>query len=154
MALVARALEHFSVREDLKQLSADLDLGKHHAMSELLEQLIAIRMMGGEAISDTAMLKDDALGAFFDWNEVPHPCTFGRRLTEMRWSHNLGLQRIVTGLSDRVLRADQRLVATIGVSCLVVVDTDDVLLICPHDRAQDVKKIVEQLRTNGETQYL
>jgi len=49
---------------------------------------------------------------------------------------------------------NNRLVATIGVSCLVVVDTDDVLLICPHDRAQDVKKIVEQLRKNGETQYL
>jgi hypothetical protein len=29
----------------------------------------------------------------------------------MRWSHNLGLQGIVSGLSDRVLRAGQRLVA-------------------------------------------
>jgi hypothetical protein len=111
MALVARALEHFSVREDLKQLSADLDLGKHHSMSVLLEQLVAIRMMGGEAISDTALLKDGALGAFFGWEEVAHPSTFGRRLEQMRWSHNLGLQRIVTGLSDRVRKADQRLVA-------------------------------------------
>jgi len=111
MALIARALEHFSVREDLKHLSADLDLGKHHSMSQLLEQLIAIRMMGGEAISDTAMLKDGALGAFFGWDEIAHPSTFGRRLVEMRWSHNLGLQRIVTGLSDRVLRSGERLVA-------------------------------------------
>ena len=111
MALIARALEHFGVREDLKHHTVDLDLGKHHPMSELLEQLIAIRMMGGEAISDTALLKDDALGAFFDWDEVAHPSTFGRRLAQMRWSHNLGLQRIVTGLSDRVLRAGQRLVA-------------------------------------------
>jgi hypothetical protein len=78
MALIVRALEHFSVREDLKQRTADLDLGKHHSMSELLEQLIAIRMMGGEAISDTAMLKDDALAAFFGWDEIAHPCTFGR----------------------------------------------------------------------------
>ena len=111
MALIARALEYFLVREDLKHHTADLDLGKHHPMSELLEQLIAIRMMGGEAISDTALLKDDALGAFFDWDEVAHPSTFGRRLAQMRWLHNLGLQRIVTGLSDRVLRAGQRLVA-------------------------------------------
>lgn len=49
---------------------------------------------------------------------------------------------------------NNRLVATIGLSNLVVVDTDDVLLICAKDRAQDVKKIVEQLRTQGETQYL
>ena len=111
MALIARALEHFGVREDLKQPTADLDLGKHHLMSDLLEQLIAIRLMGGEAVSDTALLKDDALAAFFDWDQIAHPSTFGRRLTEMRWSHNLGLQRIVTGLSDRVLNAGQRLVA-------------------------------------------
>ena len=40
MALISRALEHFSVREDLKQGTADLDVGKHHPMSSLLEQLI------------------------------------------------------------------------------------------------------------------
>ena len=90
MALIARGLEHFGVREGLKQLSADLDLGKHHSMSGLLEQLIAIRTMGGEAISDTAMLKDGALTGFFGWDEIAHPCTFGRRLAEMRWSQNLG----------------------------------------------------------------
>jgi len=56
--------------------------------------------------------------------------------------------------TQTLVYGNNRLVATIGVSCLVVVDTDDVLLICPRDRAQDVKKIVEQLRKNGETQYL
>ena len=56
--------------------------------------------------------------------------------------------------AQTLVYGNNRLVATIGLSNLVVVDTDDVLLICPRDRAQDVKKIVEQLRTNGETQYL
>jgi DNA-binding protein HU-beta len=93
------------------QQNTDLDLGKHHPMSLLLEQLIAIRMMGGEAISDTAMLKDSALSAFFQWDEIVHPAAFGRRLAEMRWSHNLGLERIVTGLSEYVRQAGQRLVA-------------------------------------------
>jgi hypothetical protein len=111
MALISRALEHFSVCEDLQQLSADLDVGKHHPMRSLWEQLIAIRMMGGEAISDTAMLKDSALSAFFEWGGIAHPATFGRRLGEMRWSHNLGLERIVTGLSERVCQSGQRLVA-------------------------------------------
>jgi hypothetical protein len=111
MALISRALEHFSVREDLQLLSADLDLGKHHSMSSLLEQLVALRMMGGEAISDTALLKDNALFAFFEWDAIAHPSTFGRRLAEMRWSHNVGLERVVTGLSERVRKAGQRLVA-------------------------------------------
>lgn len=50
----------------------------------LLEQLITLRMLGGEAVSDIALLKDPALGALFGWDEVAHPSTFGRRLGQMR----------------------------------------------------------------------
>jgi len=73
MALISRALKHFSVREDLQKLCADLDPGNHHT--------------------------------------IAHPFTFGRRLPEMRWRHNLGLERIVTGLSERVRTAGLRLLA-------------------------------------------
>jgi mannose-1-phosphate guanylyltransferase len=40
----------------------------------------------------------------------------------------------------------QRLVATIGVTGLVIVDTDDVLLVCPRERSQDVKLLVDRLK--------
>jgi mannose-1-phosphate guanylyltransferase len=56
--------------------------------------------------------------------------------------------------SRTLVYGNNRMVATIGLSDVVVVDTDDVLLICSRDRAQDVKRIVERLRTNGETRYL
>jgi len=56
--------------------------------------------------------------------------------------------------SRTLVYGNRRLVATIGVSDLVVVDTDDALLICPRDRAQDVKQIVDRLRKDGKTQYL
>jgi hypothetical protein len=44
------------------------------------------------------------MAAFFEREQIAHPSTFERRLAEMRWSRNIGLQGIVTGLSDRVLR--------------------------------------------------
>ncbi len=47
-----------------------------------------------------------------------------------------------------------KLIATIGLDGLVIVDTPDALLVAPSDRAQDVKKIVEQLKAQGETDYL
>lgn len=57
--------------------------------------------------------------------------------------------------TDRTLvYGNRRLVATIGLSDLVVVDTEDALLICPRDRAQDVKQIVDRLKKDGRTQYL
>lgn len=56
--------------------------------------------------------------------------------------------------TQSLVYGNHRLVVTIGLSDLVVVDTDDALLICPRDRAQDVKKIVDLLRASGETRYL
>jgi mannose-1-phosphate guanylyltransferase len=43
-----------------------------------------------------------------------------------------------------------RLVAVLGVRDLIVVDTPDALLVCPRDRAQDVKKLVDELKERGE----
>jgi mannose-1-phosphate guanylyltransferase len=62
------------------------------------------------------------------------------------------------GLGDRlgldtahcvVVAAGGRPVATIGIADLVVVDTGDVVLVCHRDRAQDVRRLVEQLRRDG-----
>ena len=47
---------------------------------------------------------------------------------------------------DSIIYADRRLVATIGLSDMVVVDTPDATLVCPKERSQDVKKVVEILR--------
>ena len=45
---------------------------------------------------------------------------------------------------------EQRLIVTIGVDDLVVVDTEDVLLVCKKEDAQDVRQIVNQLRASGD----
>jgi len=55
---------------------------------------------------------------------------------------------------DSILYADRRLVATIGLSGMVVVDTPDATLICPKDRSQDVKQVVEILKRQGAPEHL
>ena len=47
-----------------------------------------------------------------------------------------------------------RLIAMLGVEDLVVVDVEDVLLICRRDRAEDVRRLVKELSESDETQYL
>ncbi|HWL89289.1 MAG TPA: hypothetical protein VNO21_25975 [Polyangiaceae bacterium] len=37
---------------------------------------------------------------------------------------------------------------------LVIVETDDAVLVIPRERAQDVRTVVEALRTRGETGLL
>lgn len=47
------------------------------------------------------------------------------------------------------VRADEKLVVTIGLDNLVVVDTKDAILIAAKDQVQEVKGVVEQLRRAG-----
>lgn len=47
-----------------------------------------------------------------------------------------------------------RLVVTVGLADTIVVDTNDVVLVCAADRAQDVRSIVDRLAQAKETEYL
>lgn len=47
------------------------------------------------------------------------------------------------------LQARHRLLAAVGVRDLVVVETEDAVLVVPKDRSQDVKKVVERLEAQG-----
>ncbi|WP_300554970.1 cupin domain-containing protein, partial [Desulfovibrio sp.] len=51
------------------------------------------------------------------------------------------------GAEDCYFNANHRLLAAIGVSGLVVVETQDAVLVAPRDRVQDVKKIVGRLQS-------
>jgi mannose-1-phosphate guanylyltransferase len=46
-----------------------------------------------------------------------------------------------------------RLIATLGVENLVIVDTPDALLVANKDKVQDIKKIVAQIKASGRTQH-
>ncbi len=48
---------------------------------------------------------------------------------------------------------DRHLLATVGVDDLIVVTTPDATLVAHRDAAQDVKKIVEQLKAAGRSEY-
>ena len=50
------------------------------------------------------------------------------------------------------LRSESRLLAAIGVRDLIVVATDDVVLVLPKDRAQDVRMLVETLKSRNRTE--
>ena len=55
---------------------------------------------------------------------------------------------------DSMVRAENRLVATVGVSDLVVVETKDAVLVAHKDHAQKVKDLVEDIKQNGRHEHL
>ncbi|WP_373188158.1 mannose-1-phosphate guanylyltransferase/mannose-6-phosphate isomerase [Halopseudomonas sp.] len=60
---------------------------------------------------------------------------------------------IAIATQNSLIRAENRLVATLGVTDLVVVETKDAVLVAHKDHAQDVKKIVAELKANGRQEH-
>lgn len=58
------------------------------------------------------------------------------------------------GCYVRSERDTGRLVATIGLKDLVIVDTPEVLLVCPKERAQEVRELVNRLAAAGKSEWL
>ncbi|WP_460539437.1 mannose-1-phosphate guanylyltransferase [Glycomyces halotolerans] len=89
----------------------------------------------------------------FDWHDVGDYDTLGRVLKAADRVGNVivehsGSGEAVLAESKRnvVVPASGRLIATVGVDDLIIVDTPDALLVCPRDRAQEVKSVVEELK--------
>ncbi len=55
---------------------------------------------------------------------------------------------------DCFIRSDGRLVAALGVSDLVIVETGDAVLVASKDKVQDIKKIVETLKAGRRREHL
>lgn len=55
---------------------------------------------------------------------------------------------------DCIIEAHSKLIATVGVKDLVIVESEDAILICSKERAQDVKLLVNHLKLNGKDQYI
>ena len=102
---------------------------------------VAVLPAGGLGWSD--------VGSWSSLFEVLLPDMNGNIATNaaLHLAHETNNTMVYGGGSDR-------LVVTIGVDDMVVVDTGDVLLICKTDQSQKVKDVVEHLRKHRQEKYL
>ena len=61
---------------------------------------------------------------------------------------------IAVDTARSLIYSPHRIIATVGLEDMIVVDTGDVLLICPRSRSQDVRRLVEMARERGLERYL
>jgi mannose-1-phosphate guanylyltransferase len=110
-------------------------------------------MEGAAAVGRVATVPGD-----FGWNDVGDFHTLGEVLpADGSGNVIVGAEAaekpgvLLRDSSDLIVVPQSgRLVAALGVRDLIVVDTPDVVLVCPRDRAQDVKKLVDELKDRGE----
>lgn len=56
--------------------------------------------------------------------------------------------------SNCVICGRDKLIALVGLKDMVLVETDDAILICPKGRSQDVRLVLEEIKKKGWKQYL
>ncbi|MEK7570551.1 MAG: sugar phosphate nucleotidyltransferase [Patescibacteria group bacterium] len=74
------------------------------------------------------------------WRTVRDVLQGGKKVNVIRGNH------IGTARNSLIYSYTKRIIATAGVQDLIIVDMDDALLVVPADRAQDVKKLVDELK--------
>ncbi len=134
--------------------------GKIWELSGLKQQIRDIyQKISGESIDYGIMEKADGV--------VMLPCSFGwsdvgswDALPEVAGDDGAGNVVINAGeflnfdSNSCIVYGGEKLVALLGVNDLVVVNTADALMLCRKGRTQEIRKIVEELKNRGLTEYL
>jgi mannose-1-phosphate guanylyltransferase len=60
----------------------------------------------------------------------------------------IGTDCIAFDTKESLIEGNGRLIATIGLDNVVIIDSGDALLVCAKDKAQDIKKVVSWLEEN------
>ena len=55
---------------------------------------------------------------------------------------------------NTVVQGSDKLIATIGLEDMIIVDTEDAILICNKDNTQEVKEVINNLKICNRTEYL
>jgi mannose-1-phosphate guanylyltransferase / mannose-6-phosphate isomerase len=77
------------------------------------------------------------------WNAI-------RDLVQPDAAQNRALgEAIFVDSTNTFVQSEDRLVATVGINDLMIIDTADALLVAHPDKSQDVKKVVAQLKKDG-----
>ena len=149
-----------------------LDELKQHAPRHLagLKRVMQARRAGDEAsvaalyrrlpvevVDRTVLEKTDRLllvPAAFDWADIGSWSELGDRVHADDRGNSVEGDAVLVDTRGSLILGDRRLVAAIGLEDMIIVDTEDALLVVPRSRAQDVRKVVEALKRARKTSYL
>jgi mannose-1-phosphate guanylyltransferase/mannose-6-phosphate isomerase len=110
-----------------------------------------------EVIDRSVMEKTDRLllvPATFEWADIGNWAELGDRVHPDAHGNSVEGEAVLVDTTGSLVFGDRRLVAGIGLKDMIIVDTEDALLVVPRSRAQDVRKVVEALKRARKTRYL
>ena len=132
----------------MKDTEADLDFVRidKDAFAACPDESIDYAVM--EKTADAVVVPMDA-----GWNDIGSWSSLWDVSEKDANGNAIVADAITLDTTNSYIRGDDRLVATIGVDDLVIVDTKDALMVVAKDRVQDVKKVVQALKDEGRSEF-
>lgn len=84
--------------------------------------------------------------AAFDWSDIGSWNALAELTAADGSGNRVAGEAVLVDASNCYVQGEDRIVAAVGVSNLLIIDTADALLVADRDRAQDVKAVVQQLK--------
>ncbi|OPX42410.1 alginate biosynthesis protein AlgA [Ruminiclostridium hungatei] len=85
----------------------------------------------------------------FDWDDIGSIDSLAKTGKADADGNMVSGRHLGMDTSNSIIFSEDALVTTIGIDNLIVVSTKDAIIVCPRDRAQEVKGLVELLKEKG-----
>ena len=89
----------------------------------------------------------------FGWSDIGSWQAVSQLTTPDKNGNRVIGEAIVLDSRDTYIQSEGRLIAALGLDDLLIIDTADALLVAHRDRAQDIKRIVAQLKERNHDAY-
>lgn len=90
----------------------------------------------------------------FGWDDVGSWLAVGRIKKSNEFGNVIDGNVITVDTKNTIVQGGKKLLAVVGVKDLIIVDTEDALLVCDKHSAGSIKKVVENLQICNRTEYL
>lgn len=90
----------------------------------------------------------------FGWDDVGSWLAVERIKKTNEFGNVVNGNIITVNTHNCVIQGDKKLIATVGLEDMIVVDTEDATLICSKDHAGEIKKVLENLKICNREEYI
>lgn len=90
----------------------------------------------------------------FGWDDVGSWLAVERIKKTNEYGNVVSGNIITVNTHNCIIQGDKKLIATVGLDDVIMVDTQDATLICAKDSASDIKKVTENLKICNREEYI
>ena len=94
------------------------------------------------------------LSGSFGWDDVGSWLAVSRIKKTNEFGNVITGNAVTVNTKNSIIEGAGKLIATVGLSDIIIVDTPDALLVCDKESAGGIKKVLENLKICNRTEYL